>query len=95
MIAGNKASYSQILNNPKSLEYIAEASLLSSCISSKISQAEEVAKDVAKEKKEQEQKPKEGKKAEEWVAFEKKKAELCEELENDLNLKVFGDMAIR
>ncbi len=53
MIAGNITSYSQVLNNPKSLEYIAEASLLSSCIS-KISEAKEVAKDVAKEKKEQE-----------------------------------------
>jgi hypothetical protein len=54
MIAGNIASYSQVLNNPKPLEYIAEASLLSSCIS-KISEAKEVAKNVAKEKMEQEQ----------------------------------------
>ncbi len=63
--------------------------MLSSYIS-KISEAKEVAKDVAKEKKEQEQKLKEGKKAEDQVAFEKKKAELCEELENDL--KVFGGL---
>ncbi len=28
MIAGNKASYNQVLNNPKSIEYITEASLL-------------------------------------------------------------------
>jgi hypothetical protein len=51
MIASNIASYSQVLKNHKSLEYIAEANLLSSCIS-KISEAKEVAKDVAKEKKE-------------------------------------------
>jgi hypothetical protein len=48
-------------------------------------EAKEVAKDDTKEKKEQEQ---EGKKAEDWVAFEKKKTELCKELENDL--KVFS-----
>jgi hypothetical protein len=89
MITSNIASYSWVLNNPKSLEYIAEAKLLSNCIT-KISEAKEVAKDVAKEKKEQEQKSKEGKKAEDWVAFEKEKAELCKELENDL--KVFGDL---
>ena len=42
--------------------------MLSSYIS-KISEAKEVAKDVAKEKKEQEQKLKEGKKAEDQAAF--------------------------
>jgi hypothetical protein len=47
MIAGNTANYSWVLNNLKSLEYIAEASLLSSCMSM-ISEAKEVAKDVAK-----------------------------------------------
>jgi hypothetical protein len=63
--------------------------MLSSCIS-KISEAKEIAKDVAKEKKDQEQKLKDGKKAEDQAAFEKKKAELCKELENDL--KVFGGL---
>ena len=33
MIAGNISSYSRVLNNQKSLDYIAEAKLLSSCIS--------------------------------------------------------------
>ena len=56
MIAGNISSYSRVsLNNQKSLDYIAEANLLSSCIS-KISVAKEIAKDTAKEKREQEQK---------------------------------------
>ena len=51
MIAGNISSYSRVLNNQKSLDYIAEANLLSSCIS-KISVAKEIAKDAAKEKRE-------------------------------------------
>jgi len=56
MIAGNISSYSRVsLNNQKSLDFIAEANLLSSCIS-KISVAKEIAKDAAKEKREQEQK---------------------------------------
>ena len=46
--------------------------MLSSCIS-KILEAKEVAKDVAKEKKEQEQKSKEGKKAEDQVALKRKR----------------------
>ena len=83
MIAGNIASYSLVLNNEKSLEYIAEANLLSTCLS-KTSEAKEVAKNAAQEKREQEQKSREGKKAGDRAAFEKKKAELCEELENDL-----------
>ena len=83
MIAGNISSYSRVLNNQKSLDYISEANLLSSCIS-EISVAKEIAKDAAKEKREQEQKSREGKKAGDRAAFEKKKAELCEELENDL-----------
>ena len=80
---GNISSYSRVLNNQKSLDYISEANLLSSCIS-EISVAKEIAKDAAKEKREQEQKSREGKKAGDRAAFEKKKAELCEELENDL-----------
>jgi hypothetical protein len=84
MIAGNIASYSRVLNNEKSLVYIAEANLLSTCLST-ISAAKEVAKDTAKEKREQEQKSREGKKAGDQAAFEENKAELCEELENDLN----------
>ena len=55
MIAGNIASYSRVLNNEKTLVYIAEANLLSTCLST-ISAAKEVAKDAAKEKREQEQK---------------------------------------
>jgi hypothetical protein len=54
-------------------------------------EAKEAAKDVAKEKKKQEQKSKEGKKAADRVVFEKKKAELCKELES--NLKIFGELA--
>jgi hypothetical protein len=38
MIAGNISSYSRVLNNHKSLDYITEANLLSTCIS-KISEA--------------------------------------------------------
>ena len=57
-----RPSYSRVLNNQKSLDYIAETNLLSSCIS-KISVAKEIAKDAAKEKREQEQKSREGKKA--------------------------------
>ena len=90
MIAGNISSYSRVsLNNQKSLDYIAEANLLSSCIS-KISVAKEIAKDAAKEKREQEQKSREGKNADDWAAFEKKNAELCKELENDL--KIIGEL---
>ena len=83
------ASYSRVLNNEKSLVYIAEANLLSTCLST-ISAAKEVAKDAAKEKREQEQKSREGKKAGDRAAFEEKKAELREELENDL--KVFDGL---
>jgi hypothetical protein len=45
---------------------------------------------LQKEKREQEQKSREDKKAEDRVAFEKKKAELYKELENDL--QVFGEL---
>ena len=85
MIASNISSYSRVLNNQKSLDYIAETNLLSSCIS-KISVAKEIAKDAAKEKRDQEQKSREGKKADDQAAFEKKKVELCKELENDLEI---------
>ena len=82
---GTLSSFSRVLNNQKSLDYIAEANELSTCLS-KISEAKEVAKDVAKEKREQEQKSREGKKVEDRAAFEKKKAELRKELENDLKV---------
>jgi hypothetical protein len=48
---GTLSSFSRVLNNQKSLDYIAEANELSTCLS-KISEAKEVAKDVAKEKRE-------------------------------------------
>ena len=89
MIVGNISSYSRMLNNQKPLDYIAEANMLSSCIS-KISVAKEIAKDAAKEKRDQEQKSREGKKADDRAAFEKKKVELCKELENDL--KIIGEL---
>jgi hypothetical protein len=63
--------------------------LLSTCLST-TSAAKEVAKDAAKEKREQEQKSREGKKAGGRAAFEEKKAELREELENDF--KVFDGL---
>ena len=70
MIAGNISSYSRVLNNQKSLDYIAEANLLSSCISkTKILVAKEIAKDAAKEKREQEQKSREGKKADDRASL--------------------------
>jgi hypothetical protein len=68
MIAGNISSYSRVLNNQKSLDFIAEANLLSSCIS-KISVAKEIAKDAAKEKREQEQKSREGNKADDRASL--------------------------
>ncbi len=76
MIVGNITSYSRVLNNL----------LRQTC--SPLVYLREVAKDAAKEKREQGKK--EGKKAGDRAAFEKKKAELHKELENDL--KVFDGL---
>ena len=83
-ITGNVSSYCRSLNNPNTLQLIVDTNKLASCLAT-INESKELAKDAAREKKAAEANKRKSKKDQEQVEYERKKAEVYDQLSAEVS----------